>query len=118
MKRTFTYMDIDGCAYKRTMRLLRFVEHKQLDQSAKYAQSEALATIDRLIAHYIDCPAAPNDLHPRSGVYIMRGHVDAADSARHECQLAGPQVVTNPRLGRITIADESDLYEWLEGRLG
>lgn len=112
MKRTFTFGDIDGYTLKRTHRLLRFIEHKQPDQALKFAQGEALAVLDRVIAHYVACQ--PGDLNPQSGVYVMRGPIDAATTGRRETRLAGPQVVTNARLGEAVLADEMALFAWLD----
>jgi hypothetical protein len=112
MKRTFTYGDIDGVSYKRSLRLLRFIEHKQPTQAAKFAQTEVHRLLDDIIAHYIDCTMR---IHPRSGLYVMRGPIDAATSGRRATRLAGPQIVVNGRWGSATIADEVQLFDWLDG---
>jgi hypothetical protein len=116
MKRTFTYGDMDGVTYKRSLRLLRFLEHKQPDQSAKYAQNEVHDLLDEIIAHYVDCVTARFRLHPYSGMYVMRGPIEAATTGRRAAQLAGPQELINNRLGCRSIADEMALFEWLDGQ--
>lgn len=116
MKRTFTVGDLDLYNFKRTRRLLRLIEHKQTDMAAKVAQDEVLSLLDEIIAHYVNCPdVAGRPLHPESGVYLMRGPIEAATSGRRATQLAGPQLITNPRLGALIVADENGLYAWLDG---
>ena len=102
LKRSFTYVDIDGCTYKRTKRLLRLVEHKQPHQMVKYAQGEVLELLDRIIAHYVECPTAQDveKLHPDSGVYLMTGELDAADEGHRECHLPAPR--SSPTSGSAT----------------
>jgi hypothetical protein len=113
LKRTFTYGDIDGYIYKRALNLLRFVEHKQPHQTLKGPQDEALSLLDAALACYVDTGA----LHPESGVYVMRGHLAPATTGYRQCQLDGEQRVSNRRLGSLVLADEDDLYAWLEGDL-
>jgi hypothetical protein len=113
MKHTFTVGDIDLYYFKRALRLLRLLEHKQPGQSRKGPQNEVLNLLDRIIAHYVDCTG---QLHPHSGVYVMQGLVDAAAEGRHATRLGGPQVVTNERLdSSLGIADELELFDWLDG---
>ena len=112
MKRTFTYGDIDGYTLKRSRRMLRFVEHKQPDQPAKSAQSEVLAVLDTVIGDYVD--RHPGNLHPESGVYIMRGAIEPATAGRRETRLAGPQRITNNRVGEIIVNNELELFRWLD----
>jgi hypothetical protein len=109
---TFTYGDVDGYVHKKLGQSLRLVEHKQPHQSLKGPQMDALELLDACIAI-----AAPElGLHPESGLWVMRGELRGSTEGHQRCEFVGSQIVTSERIGKVELADESALYEWLDGR--
>ena len=86
MPRTFTFGDIDSYYFKRSMRLLRLIEHKQPHQILKAPQWEALDILARAVDAYIPTVG----LHPDSGLYVIRGELGPA------CQRASTDPLPRP----------------------
>ena len=76
-------------------RLLRLIEQKQPGHGMKWGQEQILRILDRALDHCKLCPAASElQIHQRSGVYIIRGHVAAAaESVRKQTSFDGPQTI-------------------------
>jgi len=51
--------------------LLRWLEHKAPGQKFQKAQRLALANFDLVLRHSIECPTAPLQLDPGSGVFVV-----------------------------------------------
>ena len=115
--RTLTTGDVDQYVRKwlGDMTLLRLIEHKQPDQELKAQQQRALTDLDRIVRHATGDPNL--HLDPRSGVYIMRGEIGAATSARREAQFEGKQVLYDVR-GNVIFEprDRRQLWDWLDGK--
>lgn len=64
--KVFDWMDIDGVIYKKSMRLMRIVEHKEPGKSLSASQSRVLP----ILALGINAAIADGLLHERSGVFV------------------------------------------------
>lgn len=109
MPQVFTWNDIDGAMYRRSIRLLRLFEHKSPGQHRKGAQQELLELMSRIVEHVKSCPTARQDfgLHQQSGVYLIEGDP-------HEGNQLGPSKVTRFHDGAVKeFEDEEELLCWL-----
>jgi hypothetical protein len=58
-------------------------------------------------------------MHPDSGVYVIRGPLDAEECGRHKVDFAGPQIVY--RLDdsiAFQPKKRTELYDWIRGQSG
>jgi hypothetical protein len=89
---SFTWIDIDGAVWRRSIRLLRFIEHKSPGQrlDPNSGQRELLELLADVIEHLKSCPTAQQQfaLHPKSGVFLIEGDP-------HEGNQLGDSKVTN-----------------------
>jgi hypothetical protein len=110
MPRTFACGDVDLYLRKGSLNLLRFIEHKQPNQKVGDAQREFLSLLAALIEHCRE----RFKLHEQSGVFVIRGAIEAG---RKRIGLAGPQTiyqVRNAHCEKILKCDDVDaLYRWL-----
>jgi hypothetical protein len=104
----FSFVDIDAALYRRSVRLLRFFEHKSPGQHHKYAQLELLQLLARTIEHIKRCPEARKEfgLHPQSGVYLVEGDP-------HEGNRLGDCEVIRLCDGRLQRFDEASFLYWV-----
>lgn len=105
----FTWIDIDGALYRRSIRLLRFFEHKSPGQHRKQAQRELLELLSRMIEHIKNCPDAKGHffLHERSGAYLIEGDP-------HEGNQLGPSTITRLYDGKSQLVeDELEILCWI-----
>lgn len=116
--RTFTVGDIDLYVRKwlGNSTLLRLVEHKQPEQPLKEQQRRTFKDLQQLFEHATVCPDSPLRLDPRSGIYVMRGHIFAEGSGRRATRL-GPQCIWDPRDQRwFELPAQAAVFDWLDGR--
>lgn len=105
----FTWIDIDGALYRRSIRLLRLFEHKSPGQHRKPAQRELLELLSQILEHINNCPDAQQKfrLHERSGVYLIEGDP-------HEGDQLGSSKITRLHDGKIKLMeDEAEMLCWL-----
>lgn len=115
-----TLGDIDAYVMKRLSGrvLLRLVEHKQPSQRLNQNQQAVLRMLEELFQHHMSQP--PEDpmmrLDPRSGVYIMRGHIEGTQDGRRHTQFQGAQHVHRiDTAQREKLSGHEAVCEWLEG---
>lgn len=109
LPRVFTWVDIDGALYRRSIRLLRIFEHKSPGQHRKGAQRELLELLSRMIEHIKNCPDSKQEfrLHDYSGVYLIEGDP-------HEGNQLGKSTITRLHDGKVRlIEDEHEMLCWL-----
>jgi len=96
---------------------LIMLEHKQPDQALGGAQAKVLRHLDSCIRHAVEHPPLRGlRLKEISGVYILRGPLEAASNGRHKVDFVGPHVVES--LDGRPIAKfqrRKDFYDWLNG---
>jgi hypothetical protein len=113
-----TFMDIDLFNYKRSLRLVRGIEHKQADSRAdKFGQSEALG----ILARALDLLVEIDGYDERSGVYLIRGDIRGATESHRKVEVAGPQVVRRigSANGEVVISTRDQFHDWFyRGTLG
>jgi hypothetical protein len=105
----FTFCDIDGALYRRSIRLLRFFEHKSAGQHRKAPQQELLSLLARVVEHLKGCPRAREEfgLHERSGVFLIEGDP-------HEGNQLGPSQITRLCDGKVCrVEDELEMLCWI-----
>jgi len=115
--------DIDHYCVKRLRggTLLRIVEHKQPRQQLGQDQRAALRIIDEIIEHYLrTSPAdASTRLDPRSGVYIVRGIVEAIYDRHRTTHFQGRQTATRLLTNAEEHLDDQEaVFVWLESYPG
>jgi hypothetical protein len=74
--------------------LLRLVEQKQERHKFERPQEITLGLFHSMIEHCAQCLAAQDSgilLHPLSGVFVLRGDIEAATEGRHATRFAGGQ---------------------------
>ena len=114
LPRNFTWIDIDGALYRRSIQLLRFFEHKSPGQHRKEAQLRLLELLAKIIAHLKVCAVAQREfrLHPASDCFLIEGDP-------HEGNQLGPSVVTRLSDGMThTFEEELKLLCWLAQHTG
>jgi len=94
--------------------VLRLLEHKQSGQAIGALQKSVLTALHEIFDIAINNPSAKLQLDPRSGVYIIRGPIGAATSARREVDFENKQLISNID-GTINFAPRTrnEFYEWL-----
>lgn len=105
----FTWIDIDGALYRRSIRLLRIFEHKSPGQHRKGAQQELLELLAKIVEHIKNCPDAQQKfrLHELSGAYLIEGDP-------HEGNQLGPSIVTRLSDGKSQdFKDELKMLTWI-----
>lgn len=110
----FTAVDIDLAIYRRSIRLLRFIEHKspgqRLDRNS--GQRELLELLADMIEHLKSCPQAQRQfrLHADSGSFLIEGDP-------HEGNQLGDSKITNLFKGYagppLAPATEEDALCWV-----
>jgi hypothetical protein len=110
MPRTFACGDVDLYLHVRALNLVRFIEHKQPAQKVGDAQKRFLILLASLIEHCRE----QFKLHEKSGVFVIRG---ALEAGRKRIGFSGPQTiyqVRNSNCEKITCCDDVDaLYRWM-----
>lgn len=109
LPRVFTFCDIDGALYRRSIRLLRLFEHKAPGQHRKHAQQEILELLSRIIEHIKNCEGAKQEfnLHTKSGVFLIEGDP-------HEGNQLGSSKIINLLDGKTReIEDELKMLCWI-----
>lgn len=112
-----TTIDVDLALYRREApHLLRYFEHKGPQGRVKAGQDEFLRLQARIIDHLLTCEQAPRDLgftlHPRSGVFLLRGDP-------HEGNQLGSHLITKlsgagPQSDKDWLcADEFTILRWM-----
>jgi hypothetical protein len=99
--------------------LLRILEHKQPNQELSGAQKKVLEHLDACIRHAIAHPPPGLRLHPDSGVFIVRGPLDAEIRGRRKVNFTGRQIVY--RLDESVALEPQtriEFYDWVYGRPG
>lgn len=110
--KSFTAIDIDLAIYRRSIRLLRFIEHKSPGQHRKDAQRELLELLADVIDHLKSCPQAQRQfrLHADSGSFLIEGDP-------HEGNQLGDSKITNLSKGYngppLAPATEEDALCWV-----
>ena len=96
--------------------LLRLLEQKQPGHKFGISQERTLKLLDSLILHAIACPeAASLQLDPRSGVYVLRGEVAAAQEWPRQTMLCGVQEVERLTTGgQFKFETHEQLFEFLD----
>ena len=80
--------------------LLRLVEHKQPSSPLKEMQSKVLLLLDSIVRHAAACPEFSDyTLDPRSGVYVIRGLIQADPDGRRATNFHGSQIVSKAVAG-------------------
>ncbi len=105
----FWWGDVDGALWRRSLRLLRDIEHKPPGQRPDGGQDEFLKLRARMTEHLKTCPAARQEfgLHPKSGVFLIQGDP-------HEGNQLGPCTIENIHTGEIwTPKSEEDALCWI-----
>lgn len=99
--------------------LLRVIEQKQPGHKFERAQGQTLELIDACIVHTAQCDAADVRLHPRSGVYVIRGEIAAATSGRLQTTFRGPQQIEQLHTGMSRVINtHEELFEILDPENG
>ncbi len=115
--RSFTTGDVDQYVRKwmGDVTLLIVLEHKQPGQELKTQQSRVLLDLDRIFAHAVTVPEL--HLHPRSGIYLVRGDIGAATSARREADFKGRQTIHDIH-GNVVFEPQTrvELWDWMDGK--
>lgn len=113
-----TFIDIDGAIYKRSLRLLRIIEHKQPGQSLKGPQFELL----HILAIAIENARMNGILHADSGVFVLRGKISAEQGGHRKTFIDGETETFQIKNGRLIpgpmLPDAEELFRWLEGTFG
>ena len=95
---------------------LIFIEHKQPDQGLGFAQGMVLRHLHACIRHAIEFPPNALRLQDDSGVYVLRGPLEAASSGKQKVDFAGPHVLENLK-GEVVAQfnRRKEFYDWLNG---
>jgi hypothetical protein len=99
--------------------LLKLLEHKQPDQQIGAMQAKVLMALDRVLRAAVINRPPGLELHPDSGVFILRGPLEAQTEGRKKVDFAGPQIVE--RLdGTIVLKPKTrgELFDWINGGPG
>jgi hypothetical protein len=112
--KSFTLIDVDAAIWRRSIRLLRFLEHKSPGQhrDPNDPQRELLELLADVIEHLKSCPDAQQRfaLHPKSGTFLIEGDP-------HEGNQLGDSKITNLYRGYEggpwTPATEEDALCWV-----
>lgn len=95
--RDLTASDLDILALKilnNNFHLLRLIEQKNPTHKFETPQMRALKLLDAMIMHCRICPKAEDlAVDPRSGVYIIRGLIEAANKGKRKTILKGKQII-------------------------
>ena len=105
----FTWIDIDGALYRRSISLLRLFEHKSQGQHRKGPQRELLVLLARIMEHAKICDDASREfrLHERSGVFLIESNQSEEDQL-------GPSRITRLYDGEtFDVKDEFKMLCWL-----
>lgn len=99
--------------------LLRLIEHKQPDQPLKAMQKKTLLLLGELVEHAISCPDFGSRLDPRSGVFVVRGLIEAEPDGLRRTDFAGEQLVSRATAAGFVevgaLASSERVFRWLEG---
>ncbi len=114
-----TVSDLDIVTFKSLKNneiLLRLIEQKQPRHKFERPQEQILRLLDAIIYHCCLCPEAKDlKLNTRSGVYILRGLIEAATSDREETILKGQQTIQRLRDGsESTFTSHEILFNFLD----
>ena len=71
--------------------LLRLIEHKEPSARIKGGQQHILALLAAIIDFALHAPDAPVRLTPSSGVFVVRGRIDAETQGHRKTVMHGPQ---------------------------
>ncbi len=107
-------IDIDLCIWRRSKRLLRFIEHKspgqRLDRGS--GQREVLELLAGIIEHLKTCPSAVDAFRLRADSGVFR-----VDGDPHEANWLGPATIINLLPGSVDdplqFEDEIDTLCWV-----
>jgi hypothetical protein len=99
--------------------LLRLIEHKQPDQELGGAQKTVLRHLDACIRHCIGNPPPGFKLHPESGVFILKGPLEAERKGNHKVNFSGQQIVYRVDGSKaLEPKTRKELFDWIRGRAG
>lgn len=112
--RTFTCGDVDLYVLKLLGRrpLLRLIEHKQPGAPIKPMQKRTLQVLVVMFESAIEAGA----LDPRSGIYLMRGQVEAEPDGKRKTRLGRQRIWDARQREWFTCESQEDVFAWMDAR--
>lgn len=123
---SFGFADVDLVLERRGqgfdgLPLLVVFEHKELSAKIGHSQQAILRRLAMVVHHAV----VSRKLDPKSGVFTVRGAIEAMSEGRRETYLAGEQVIERmlPSVSELareswTVTSQDELFSWIDGVLG